>query len=742
MDNPAIPLIPNNHTDDTIFDPKVLPLGITITSFVTISILFHVYNSYGYNVSYVPWFWLCGSSVILCVCFVVAAVLLKNHRKSSVLMAFMFAVVAISWLSTFIIAFRITDNMWIFIAQYTSGYNALIIQAVLQVCAIIQVSNELFFKINTDGQPVSKLWWAMVVLYVVIATIFDNQFEQGVEGWKFQATNSLLVGIPLCFAVKITFSVILEIQTQSIHQLALNSQGSTGLVLLLLSGGMLAQCVFALIAVFFLTKYQTPELDFISSSLQCFLLIVPYSTHLWSLIQSNKMTQKVCVCFYAFLIGVHFCVIGAVSLQPTLDPLLSVASSSAWLVSLSLCALILSMSSPLVQLFFANFKYDTLYHHICRLHFQRVVKQNFAFFSLIHISAHTFMWIREPHYTIGHAQLYSFLSPTFFSGVGMVLFFPLAAFLKRPFKWRIYSFALALVCLYYHGIMEIFSSSYGTNLLMGTLLVCVLVHLVLNLSNRSMDAPIVPNQSSIMSCPALNGTLLFLVVEPRSPPNSFPGSYFTIYGTNKYGKWFDGQTFPLFSANHQRLAFFLFCQSPISGEVARILHKVSISIKKMEDQEIKLSLIGPFRGPTSLLLEYIHDSSPSVVFLCAAGVGYVHVVSLVAYLREKQLRRRLLKVYVFYRLSQSEFTSLNELFNEISRFYTLGELWESAQNNLVYFAMPQEDQRHIIDFAYSYVEQMDIPAGPNKAVYYCGREGNGHFGSFQNNWQKFCEILP
>jgi hypothetical protein len=99
--------------------------------------------------------------------------------------------------------------------------------------------------------------------------------------------------------------------------------------------------------------------------------------------------------------------------------------------------------------------------------------------------------------------------------------------------------------------------------------------MILHLSNRSTTVSIVAGQSFI--CPVQGGTLVFLVVDPPSPPNSLPGSYFTIYGTKKQWQRFDGHTVGLFWSSSHRLAFFFFCVAPVSSVIAKILTKVDIA---------------------------------------------------------------------------------------------------------------------------------------------------------------------
>jgi hypothetical protein len=150
--------------------------------------------------------------------------------------------------------------------------------------------------------------------------------------------------------------------------------------------------------------------------------------------------------------------------------LISSLSCSAWLAAVSLCVLILVICLPLIQLFFAYFKYDILYHHICQFHFLKTVACNFAFYSLVHISSHIFMWKQQPSFSVNGVHLYSFLYPSFFFGAAMVNFFSFYAvlgLLGKSFRWSIFAFVVGLICFYFHGIQKILSPPYGRSFLTG-----------------------------------------------------------------------------------------------------------------------------------------------------------------------------------------------------------------------------------------------------------------------------------
>jgi hypothetical protein len=52
----------------------------------------------------------------------------------------------------------------------------------------------------------------------------------------------------------------------------------------------------------------------------------------------------------------------------------------------------------------------------------------------------------------------------------------------------------------------------------------------------------------------------------------------------------------------------------------------------------ELPLLGPIKGPTSLLLEYVNETLPLMLFLCASDIGYCYLVSILAYLKEETVR--------------------------------------------------------------------------------------------------------
>eukprot|EP00026_Physarum_polycephalum_P003233 Phypoly_transcript_03243.p1 GENE.Phypoly_transcript_03243~~Phypoly_transcript_03243.p1 ORF type:complete len:481 (+),score=51.08 Phypoly_transcript_03243:910-2352(+) len=443
------------------------------------------------------------------------------------------------------------------------------------------------------------------------------------------------------------------------------------------------------------------------------LLSIPSYFFLIDIFSSTKgLQKKVNVFFYICMLSVYFLTMEYVAEEIENDYLVTFASYSAWIAILSLCILVLSISSPILKLFCSYFKYDILYLHIQELHLNRFAAYNFSLFSLIHVTCHSYKWatapfrvdVLDPNYPGNwiNIPVYSFHNAAFITGVGMVVLFCLSVF-----KWHVPTFCAGLVCFYYHGYQQLLSSFYSKYVLIGALIICGLVHCALFISNRSMTVTIIPEQSVIQPYPRYrrDGTMIFLVVDPPSLLAALPGSNFTIFSTSKFLKRYNGSNFPLFSISQQRLAFFFFSPTPVPMDIQKIMQKMDHAKEMVEEKEVKISIVGPLHGPGSLLLEHIQNASPSVLFLCATGIGFVHIVSLVAYLKEKQLRRRLLKVYVFHHVTAIESESLNELFQEISRFHALGEVWESSQNNLLYFAKPDDDTSHITDFAFSKVKQ-------------------------------------
>eukprot|EP00026_Physarum_polycephalum_P003977 Phypoly_transcript_03994.p1 GENE.Phypoly_transcript_03994~~Phypoly_transcript_03994.p1 ORF type:complete len:754 (+),score=76.93 Phypoly_transcript_03994:29-2263(+) len=724
---------------------QILPLVVSIISAVSMfAFLFHA------DVQYMVMLMRAVGDSILCICFLGVAVIYRAHWKSSVMLALCFAMGAIEW--NF---YTVANNLFympaslIFHLLKVFNWSWKLLRLFLKVCCVIQLSAEIFVKISIKPLA-SKVWISLLLMEGVVTYIFYTVYKIYTPRMSYVSEEwldiALLVPVVTLIGqtIVVILSLIAEIHTQSRnHWFALNSHGSTGFVLLLIYGSLAAELGTAIV----------PPSDYPFFNFKIVLLYstssvtsISYLFYLWDIIRSNKnLEQKIHISFYTWMVGIYFVTIGTVKQMTAYgtDFLLIIASCSAWFALVSLCVLILSVTSPILQLFCTYIKYDILYHHMRELPIYKVATYNFAFFSIVHVIAHLCKWAIDPALRVRvdeeiEVPLYSPNYPFFVTSVGMIVFL-----YSLEVTWRLYASGIGLALFFFHGSQQLLSPFYSRRVLIGVLLICAITHFVLVLLNRSMTVAILPEQSVIQTfhSPQENGNLLFLVVDPPSSPTTLPGSHFTIYSTRKFLKRFDGITLPLFSSHHQRLAFFFYCISPAPRNACELLHKVDSAKKNFGDKEVKLSLLGPFHGPTSLLLQYIHNLSPSVIFLCATGVGFVNVVSIVAYLKAKQLRHRLLKVYVFYHLTEAELASLGELFNKISGFYPFGDIRESSQNNLMYFAKPQNDPSHIIDFAYSKLDQVDIIAGGNKAIYYCGREVCNQFGAFGHDWQKFNEIL-
>jgi hypothetical protein len=171
------------------------------------------------------------------------------------------------------------------------------------------------------------------------------------------------------------------------------------------------------------------------------------------------------------------------------------------------------------------------------------------------------MWGIQPNITMDGKQVYYFYSPSFITGVGMVLAVGLSILvgaLKLRFSYHIYFILFAILLCFFHGSQRILSSAFGDTMVLITLITCSIIYFLFNFSTNYMKLRVVGRECFLQT--TQEGTSVLLVVEaPLFLTNLPPGCYFTIYDSRMRWQLFRGHPFSLlYSSQHpQFLSFFI-----------------------------------------------------------------------------------------------------------------------------------------------------------------------------------------